>query len=71
MPEGRQAVYQSYEDAAAEAERIKSGKSTRGLMTKVQNSPYGSGFVVRTFPKSFFLRPRLREKTRSVEYGSI
>ena len=70
MPNG-QAVYESYEDAVDAAERISSGNRGAGTITKVQNSPYGKGFVVRTFPKSFLLRSRLREMTRSVDYRSI
>lgn len=70
MPNG-ETVYESYEEAVDAAERIGSGNKGAGMITKVQNSPYGRGFVVRTFPKSFLLRPRLRERTRSVEYRSV
>ena len=74
MRDNLQAVYPSYEEATEEAERIKrgdSGDAAERMVTKVQKSPYGSGFVVRTFPASFLVRSRLRRMTRPVEYDSL
>ena len=71
MPDSRQAVYSSYEEAIEEAERIKSSNTSGRLVTKVQNSPYGSGFIVRTFPASFLVRSSLGQRVRSVEYRSL
>lgn len=71
MRESRQAVYSSYEEAAEEAERIRSSESRERLVTKVQSSPYGSGFVVRSFPVRFLLNPRMKPKTQTGEYRSL
>lgn len=71
MPQSRQAVYSSFEDAFEEAERVKSEESSGGLVTKVENSPYGSGFVVRSFPASLLRRRLMRPKNRSVEYRTL
>ena len=74
MRDNLQAVYPSYDEAMKEAERIKrdgSGDATGSMVTKVQKSPYGSGFIVRTFPASFLVRSRLRRMTQPVEYDSL
>ena len=71
MLESRQAVYSSYEEAAEEAGRIKRDEKSGRLVTKVENSPYGEGFVVRTFPVAFLFRQRLRPRNRTLEYRSL
>ena len=71
MRDNLQAVYTSYEEAIEEAERIKRSDNAGSLVTKVQKSPYGGGFIVRTFPASFLVRPRLSQMVRSVEYEAL
>ena len=72
MLDSRRVVYPSYEEAAEEAERIKGSETSGRLVTKVENSPYGGGFVVRSFPISFLARPRLRSSRKgSIEYRSL
>lgn len=74
MRDNLQPVYPSYDEAMEEAERIKrsdSGDGTRRMVTKVQKSPYGSGFIVRTFPAGFLVRSRLGRMTKPVEYDSL
>lgn len=74
MRDNLQAVYPSFEEAIEEAERIKRGDSgdiTGRMVVKVQKSPYGGGFIVRTFPASFLVRSRLSQMVRPVEYDAL
>ena len=70
MPDGRQAVYSSYEEAVEVAERTRRAETSGKLVTKVERSPYGGGFIVRSFPASFLVRPRLGRR-RLLEYPSL
>ena len=64
-------IFPTYEGAVEEAERTRRSDISKGLVTKVQNSPYGSGFIVRSFPRSFLVRSRLRQEIRSVDLDSL
>ena len=63
-------VFLTYEDALAEAERVKSESKNKGMVTKVTNSPYGRGFIVRTFPVRFLMNRRLSRDVRLPDYMS-
>jgi len=68
MPRDSQLVYSSYEEAAAAAKiRWSSGRT----VTKVEHSPYGSGFAARSFPVGLLLRQRTRQMSRPVTYDSL
>ncbi|MCY3822230.1 MAG: hypothetical protein OXH52_23250 [Gammaproteobacteria bacterium] len=72
MLDNRRVVYPSYEEAAAEAQRIRRSETRGKLVTKVEKSPYGSGFVVRSFPVSFLVRPHLRSSRKGLmDYSAL
>lgn len=71
MLDDREIVFSSYEDAIEEADRIRRSDVGKGLVTRVQSSPYGKGFIVQSFPRSFLVRSRLRQEIRPVDFGSL
>ena len=52
-------VFSTYDEAAQAAARI---GTKNGFVTKVQRSPYGTGFVVHSLPVEFLLRSELKER---------
>ena len=62
-------TFASFDDAAREAARI---GCNDGLVAKVQRSPYGPGFIVRTVPVEFLLQPELKQRfVRPLEYRQL
>lgn len=62
-------VFDTYAEAAAEAARF---EFVEGFVAKVQRSPYGLGYIVRSMPVSFLTQPELRHRfAKSVEYGDL
>ncbi len=67
----RQIFFESLE-AAEEAARLrKRDAAASGWVIRVERSPYGAGYVVRSVPLGFLSRPRLRPLLRPLarNYG--
>ena len=71
MLDGRELDFSSYEEAVEEANRVRRSSAGKELVTTVQTSPYGNGFIVRSFPRSFLVRSRLRQEVRPVDFDSL
>lgn len=54
------AVYATYLDAHQAANRRRVDDAANGLVSKVVRSPYGRGYVVRSWPLELFAEPELR-----------
>ncbi len=54
------AVYATYLDAHRAASRRRADDAANDLVSKVVRSPYGPGYVVRSWPVELFAEPELR-----------
>ncbi len=62
-------VFDSYAEAAAQAARF---EFAEGFVAKIQRSPYGPGYIVRSVPVSFLIQPELRHRfAKSVGYSDL
>ena len=74
---GRLTVYDTYDDALSAARQVvnRSDSAINRPLTRVLRSPYGEGFIVRTFPATFMRNARLRERVRTLArdacYGDL
>lgn len=70
-------VYDTYGEALNAAKQITSHRDNTidRSVTKVIRSPYGNGYIVRTFPATYFrnarLRADIRMKAREACYGDV
>ncbi len=61
--------FRTYAEAAREAARI---GTTDGVVTKVQRSPYGTGYIVISLPVEFFIEPELKQRfLRPLDYNDL
>lgn len=68
-PEASEWHFSTYEAAARKAARI---GTKNGLVTKVQRSPHGAGYVVVSLPVEFFLKPELMHQfIRPLDYREL
>lgn len=67
----KQIFFESLEDAEEAARLRKRDATESGLVIRVERSPYGAGYVVRSVPLGFLSRPRLRPLLRPLarNYG--
>ena len=62
-------IFDSYVEAAAEAAQQ---GAIEGFVAKVQRSPYGPGFIVRSVPVEFLTHPELRRQfVRPIQYSEL
>lgn len=62
-------IFDSYAEAAAHMTQL---EVAEGFVAKIQRSPYGSGYMVRSVPVSFLTQPELRHRfAGSVEYSDL
>lgn len=62
-------TFDSYADAAQEAALA---EVTEGFVMKIQRSPYGPGYVIRTLPLAFLTHPDLKNRMiQRLDYSDI